>query len=458
MAGSVNHISNQIFKTIKGFGHTIVLFTDEGKKTIDPEEARRFYAKDIMMMVHLSASDTTSELTVNLSKDTNIEEIKPMLSSLRKLANKHIVEYTVKTYGKKIQPKDFAYQAKTAGKGDGMNMNEGFSGWHGSAKKSINELDDAKIIVRHKKIVDEGKRGARTRQIESIFIENSEGERFKFPSTNVTAAKAMLRHVKEGGVPFDDFGQHIYTIMEELNHLKVFQRRSRKDQFFEDASIINEIDSRIGSLRKNLKQIAGIKGYKKHFESFEKKEMTFSREKLSELANTMTAKCFDESLAGSLPYVAKIIENYRTRQDHESVVVEFAQYIMDNKDNIKVRVPLDAGDDDVLGPPWDSMDVENPAYQSYSDPVTEIAAWVTFISPRLVDDKLANLLMRMSDAVYEGVGQKYIMMAKAAIKVIRQRAKVTESNTPNKRTGIVEREIDMLNKTFEKYSTDEIFY
>ena len=67
-----------------------------------------FYAKNIQMMVNFVVDESTNEIVVNLSRDTDIDEVKPMLSSIRNLANRYIVEYTVKTFGKQISPKDFA--------------------------------------------------------------------------------------------------------------------------------------------------------------------------------------------------------------------------------------------------------------------------------------------------------------------------------------------------------------
>ncbi len=112
MTGSVEHISEQLFKIIKGSGYNVILFTDDGQKTVEPAEARRFYAKDIQMMVNFVADEKTTEFIVNLSAGTDIEEIRGMLDRIRKLAVRYIVEYTVKTFGKTIGPKDFAFMAK----------------------------------------------------------------------------------------------------------------------------------------------------------------------------------------------------------------------------------------------------------------------------------------------------------------------------------------------------------
>lgn len=490
MADSADHVAEQLFKIIKGFGHTIILFTDDGKKTTDPTESRRFYAKDIKMMVNLVVDTTTNEIIVNLSNDTDIKTVKPMLASIRNLANQHIIEYTVKTFGKSIEPRDFSYQAKQIGEStmtpdeisrmkksiadskaklhlmspaaasqarrmhlyyqDKIDaaekaMNEGFSGWKGSARKSVNELNNTRIIIRHTRNVDEERRGARTRQIESIFIENVEGERFKFPNNNITAAKAMARHVQEGGTPFDDFGQHIYGVMEEIGQLKKFQRNNKKNDFFEDAAIGEEITSHIGSLRKNLHQMAGLKGYKAQFESFTKESSEVSPEKLDELKDNVTVRYFDENISESLPYVARIIEALRDRQASESHIVEFARQVMNNTTGFTLS---ESCDDD---------DPEGPAARIYKDQVSEVAAWAAYLSPKVQNEELSTAMTQLEENL-SAVSSKHVSMAAAAINVIRQQSTVAEpTHIAEKKVNRKKAEIEKINESFKKYDIRKIF-
>jgi hypothetical protein len=592
MADSADHVAEQLFKILKGFGHTIILFTDEGKKTTDPTESRRFYANDIKMMVNLVVDTTTNEIIVNLSDGTDIKTVKPMLASIRNLANQHIIEYTVKTFGKSITPRDFAYQAKRIGesnmssqenkrdydrnqkklatlskernaakkdgrpwkatdakekefyrvkaamnegqgllgrgmspsdraadvnqsdieyieqrdfrnkwkatnpgkkwpgyelagfqrrrypidvtqvneidcwdgykkqgtkKGTGMNKDkrvnncvpegvaEGFSGWKGSARKSVNELNNTRIIIRHSRNVDEERRGARTRQIESIFIENVDGERFKFPNRNITAAKAMARHVQEGGTPFDDFGQHIYGVMEEIGQLKKFQRNNKKNDFFEDAAIGEEITSHIGGLRKNLHQMAGPKGYKAQFESFTTESADVSPEQLDELKDNVTVRYFDENISESLPYVARIIEALRSRQASESHIVEFARQVMNNTTGFTLS---ESCDDD---------DPEGPAARIYKDQVSEVAAWAAYLSPKVQNEELSTAMTQLEENL-SAVSGRHVSMAAAAINVIRQQSTVAETtHIAEKKVNRAKAEIAKINESMKKYDIRKIF-
>jgi DNA-binding PadR family transcriptional regulator len=606
MTHSVDQIAEQLFEVIKGYGHVIVLFTDAGKKTADPKEARRIYAKDIQMMVNFIVDETTNEIIVNLSKDTDIKSVQSMLAAIRHIASRHIIEYTVKTFGKAIAPKDFAYQAKAIGestmtsdeisrmkksianskskmhlmspaaasqarrmnfyyqdkidaatmaqssdkeineidcwdgykkqgtkKGTGKNKNsrvnncvpeslddankgktmnkhtplngpeqeilhrisknfidapinhrknvrpvfhslkrkgliepfvkdgivrkgyvittkgkdmlgEGFSGWTGSARKSVNQLENARIVVKHKRTVDEEKRGARTRQIESIFIENAEGERFKFPSTNVTAAKAMARHVQEGGAPFDDFGQHIYGVMEELNQLKTFQRKNKRNDFFEDAAIGAEIGTHISNLRASLKSMASKNSYNRQFESFSKGSNDISQERIDELKDATTTSYFDESIADSLPYVARVIESMRKRQASESHIVEFARQVMNSTTGFALS---ESCDDD---------DPEGPAAITHKDQVSEVVAWAAYLSPKVQNEALSTAMAQLEEDL-SAVSGKHVNMAMAAINVIKQHGTVAEADAPDSASDAPAAEFDQISESLDKYDIRKLF-
>ena len=398
-------IAEKLFKIIKGFGHHLELFTDSGEKTVDPLEARRIYIKGIHVMITLS--EQNDNLLINLSKGNKLENIKPMLKSLRTLANRFIIGYTVKTFGKIIKPKDFMYQAMATVK-ENNTVKEGFSGWHGSPRKSINELDNSRLIIRHKANVDESKRGSRTRQIDKIFIENSSGERMLFPGRNLNAAKAMLRHIREGGDPKDEYGKNLCGLMEELDHLKTFQHYNRRDAYFESAQEVTEgITKRIDELRVALRQMTGPKGYQKHYERLGAKKK--EDEQLNELKQNLATKYFTEEVAESLPFVTKIIENVMSQKEMKQTVLETAKTVIKLRDEDQLQ----------LTSPISGDDPDNPTNQQFSDPAAKVSAYVTYISPKLQDDSLSNMLMRMSDIVFnEEIDPATISLAEKVVNAL----------------------------------------
>ena len=199
-------IATDIFKILKGSGQVVKLFTDEGENTVDQAKARRFYMPSLGSMVNLDETDSKRELRVSINRNTELSELKDTLDQLKKLANRSIIEYTLKGFTKRITPKDQDYQAQ---KVRDMKIEEGISPAYGTSKSSYQKLESAKLIIKHTKPVNEESRGSRSRNINAIYIEIADGERFKMPTNNLAGGRAMLRHVKEGGIPHDEFGKHI---------------------------------------------------------------------------------------------------------------------------------------------------------------------------------------------------------------------------------------------------------
>ena len=72
----------------------------------------------------------------------------------------------------------------------GIQVKEGLTG---TSKSSYENLDKTRLIIRHSGPVDENVPGARSRHINSLYIENEDGERFKYPITHLAGARAMTR-------------------------------------------------------------------------------------------------------------------------------------------------------------------------------------------------------------------------------------------------------------------------
>jgi hypothetical protein len=64
-----------------------------------------------------------------------------------------------------------------------------------------------------------------------LFVETTDGERFKLPYNNLRYARAMARHVSEGGNVNDDFGQHITKVAEECSKLRPFKSQMVRRTF-----------------------------------------------------------------------------------------------------------------------------------------------------------------------------------------------------------------------------------
>ena len=91
-----------------------------------------------------------------------------------------------------------------------------------------------------------------------MYIENADGERFKYPITHLAGARAMTRHVANGGRPHDEFGEHIIQTSEDIAKLSSFSRYvSNKDQLNDNAGdIIEQTKLTLGNLREYMKNIS----------------------------------------------------------------------------------------------------------------------------------------------------------------------------------------------------------
>jgi len=266
-------IADNIFKILKGNGHKIKIFTDEGENTVDPQSARRFYIPELGSMVNLDETDNKRELRVSVNQNTDLDQFKDTLALLKNLANKNVIEYTLKSFTKSITPKDQDYQAQKV-RDMKQDVQEGISPAYGSTKSSYQQLENAKLIIKHTKPVNEESRGSRSRNINAIYIENSDGERYKMPTNNLAGGRAMLRHVKEGGTPYDGFGSYIQEQCNELKKLKEFKKYSLRNGLVNEdtTDIVEAVSSRINSLREGINKLKGCKCYHETKEKFEAKE------------------------------------------------------------------------------------------------------------------------------------------------------------------------------------------
>jgi hypothetical protein len=157
----------------------------------------------------------------------------------------------------------------------------------------------------------------------------------------------------------------------------------------------------------------------------------------------VTVQYFDEDIASSLPYVARIIEAFRTKEEKAAEIVNFAKYVMQHKNEINLNNQVDFDDP------------EAPTNRRFKDDATKVSAMVTFMAPYIKDDMLANMMMQISDTVFE-VGPKHVNLALQAMNVIKQQGSVAEEAQPEK-IAVAEAQKQRIAETFDKYSVRKIF-
>ena len=128
-------------------------------------------------------------------------------------------------------------------------------------------IPTVKIVIEHSRVIEEGEK--RYRNINRIFLENQDGERYLLDTKKPGVARVYARHIAEGGKVNDDRWNHVHSLCEEYSKMAGFVRATRNGQFNESAqSLVNEGIAHYQSLRESLSRMTGKRGYNAYFESW----------------------------------------------------------------------------------------------------------------------------------------------------------------------------------------------
>ena len=447
-------IANDIFKILKGNGYSIKIFTDEGENTVDPNAARRFYIPELGSMVNLDETDSKREIRVSVNQNTDVNEFKDTLALLKNLANRNVIEYTLKSFTKAITPKDQDYQAQKA-RDMKQDVSEGISPAYGSSKSSYQQLENAKLIIKHNKPVNEESRGSRSRNISAIYIESANGERYKMETNNLAGGRAMLRHVKEGGTPYDDFGRHISEQCIELKKLKEFKKYSfRNGLVNEDTTdIVEAVSNRISSLREGINKLKGCKCYHESKEKFESKEVKINETDRNKLRNQFTVRTFDESLDEALPYVNALVKEMKAIKEADDFAKETMDSLVDTiakMDTVSLRKGINVKSD-----PENPMNLRSFGNMPKENQIAVVMEYLgnSIDYAKKGEDQLSQLLTRMSDEM-ERVKDKAIMMS--GVQAINSLFKKLTA-TATEDTGVNEDWEETFESNFNNYDFNKLF-
>jgi hypothetical protein len=202
-----------------------------------------------------------------------------------------------------------------------------------SSKKTSRAVKGAtEVIVRHHKAVDEMYAGSRSQRnnIKAIYIQNKDGERFKYPFIHPAGAFAMAQHVDHGGVPHDSAGKAIVRMSEQIAQLQEFQRQVQHTSLHDDAMGITE--RAVGRLNE-LKATIEALSKRHHYESWVGELAGVDQgDDLMELdpvtMETYKAKFtetnFKEDLASFFPLIHRIMQETNT--------IDLEEYVREETD------------------------------------------------------------------------------------------------------------------------------
>jgi hypothetical protein len=254
--------------------------------------------------VVIQLSDELSNLSeTSMAAD---DDLYTFLRSFRLFAKKRLLNYDVQNIGKSnLDKRDYEFRAKP--KEFTMMENKMF----GTSRISYQDLGEAKLVVKHNKPVNPNLAAGRSMNIESIYIENSDGERFKYPYKHLHGARAIAEHIKHGGTPYDSIGRHIVGLSEELTQLRKFKNYVGRQTQLSEAmgTITDKVVERIDAVKKEVQQLQRKSYYEQFAENFQEYDAQEIPESImQDWQDRLTIRSFNEDIKQVFPYLYNIME------------------------------------------------------------------------------------------------------------------------------------------------------
>jgi len=403
---AIQIISQDLFDKVRSRFQNLEMGDETGAITIDPKEARFFDFDFIhegvnLGRVSISLGDLGS-LKVYYSQGIteNQDDIaKKMwysfLKEMRLFAMRRLLRFDTRDIAKtNLDKNDFQQLAATQGpKEETMNMNE--SRWNNKSTKKTSRAvkGTTEVIVRHTESMDEMAPGLRShpKKIKAIFIQNKDGERFKYPFIHPAGAFAMAQHVDHGGIPHDPAGKAIMRMSEQIAQLQEFQKQVKTATLHDDALGITE--RAVGRLHELKAQLEAL-SKRHHYESWIA-EFNESDSLVSELdAATMeqykakfTQSSFNENLANLFPLIHSIMQETNTINLEDYVDTDLKEGVADITLNGK---PVNLRSLEIDG-------VDRRDHPDYSDAYFSYGEYAD--GTQLTDDELERLTDERGDIV-----------------------------------------------------------
>ena len=338
---ATNNIATDLFYKVRSRFSGLKLGAETGEITINPEQARFFdfdYTEGQNSIGHVSISlAEPNSMKVYFSNgiteamdDGQKTNWYGFLKELRQFAKRRLLSFDTRDIAKdNLDKRDYQFlsqnaqpkpQNNTVQKPVGEStMSENImseSSMYGSKTMSYQKLMDTRLIIKHSQaVMDDTQPGARTRNISGLFVENQDGERFKYPFIHLAGARAMQRHVANGGVPYDDLGQSITKMSEEIAQLKSFGSYVvRNDLMNSDTnSVVERSTEYLNHLREQIKALSKqshYEAYKENFQAYDSEEIP--QDVVEDFKQKFTVRSFKEDIATVFPVLYRLMKEGNT--------------------------------------------------------------------------------------------------------------------------------------------------
>lgn len=231
------------------------------------------------------------------------------IRSFRQFAKDRLLKFDVQNIGKdNLDKRDYQYKAKPK-EFEMEPMME--SKMYGNSRMSYQDLgENTRLVVKHSQPVNLELAAGRTMHIESIYVENAEGERFKYPYKHLNGARALAEHLKHGGNPYDGIGKYITSLSEELSQLRMFKGYVGRNETLSEAmgDITSKVMERIEEVKKEVQHLQRPTYYTQFAESFaESEDRMIPEEIMNDWIDRLTIRTFNEDLKTAFPYIFKLV-------------------------------------------------------------------------------------------------------------------------------------------------------
>ena len=234
------------------------------------------------------------------------------IRSFRQFAKDRLLNFDIQNIGKSnLDKRDYTFQAKRKEEPVMAQQPVMENKMYGNARMSYQDLGEARLVVKHTQPINLDLAAGRTQHIDAIYIENAQGERFRYPFKHLNGARALAEHIKHGGNPYDSIGKHICSLSEELASLRKFKGYVNRQEQVSEAmgSVTDRVLERIDVIKETIHKLQRPAYYEAFVESFEEQEEQMIPEEIqNDLIDRLTIRTFNEELKAVFPYIYKFVD------------------------------------------------------------------------------------------------------------------------------------------------------
>jgi hypothetical protein len=330
----VDSIATNLFDKIRARFDKISVGDQEAKATQEPSKCRFFnfdYVDDIgnnFGNVTITLIDERSlKLYFGKNLTADLDEAQKsswydFLRDLRMFAKRNLLSFDARDITRSnLNIKDLRQLSVSSRPDTIHNTDVTESKQYGNTKKVKYETIDpgTRLRIIYSESVEEAMGGSRTHKVHGIYIEDSEGQRFKVPTPSMREARALGRHVAMGGNPNDDLGKHIAGLSGEMRDVGKFCRAA-KHKTFEDHEAVEMVSiakQRYHDVRHILNKLQNKRGYQFYKDEFKPINTLQDDIDVEGLRKKFITTNFDDRLEPGLAHVARAQQDMKSRLDRD---------------------------------------------------------------------------------------------------------------------------------------------